>query len=52
MAKYKIEYEGFMYVEADSREEAEQKYFDDDYIYVETGEYEVFEVSDFIVDLC
>lgn len=50
MGKYRIDYEGFMYVEADSPEEAEQKYFDGDYIYDESGEYEVSEVSDFIVD--
>lgn len=50
MAKYRIEYEGFMYVEAEDYDEAEQKYFGDDYIYKESGEYEISEVSDFIVD--
>ena len=50
MAKYRIDYEGFMYVEADSPEEAEQKYFDGDYIYDESGDYEISEVSEFICD--
>lgn len=50
MNKYRIDYSGFMYVEADSEEEAEQKYFDGDYIYDESGEYEISEVSDFIVE--
>ena len=50
MAKFRIDYDGFMYVEADSIEEAEQKYFDGDYIYDESGDYEISEVSDFIVD--
>lgn len=51
MAKYKVEYEGFMYVEAGSREEAEEKYFNGDSIYEETGSYEIFEVSDFTVEV-
>lgn len=33
MNKYKIEFRGYAYVEADSEEEAKEKFYDDDFIY-------------------
>lgn len=50
MAKYKVYYSGFFYVEADSMEEAEELY-DTNYIYEEEHIDGVEEVDEFDVDL-
>lgn len=51
MAKYRISFSGFAYVEADSAEEAEEMYWDEDYAYEECEVEEVELVDDFTVDL-
>lgn len=51
MAKYKICFSGFAYVEADSEESAIDKYFDDGAIYEESGVDSVSEIDDFIVEV-
>lgn len=50
MAKYKVYYSGFAYVEADSEEEAMEDY-EDFNVYEERQIEEVEEVDDFIVDI-
>lgn len=50
MAKYKVYYSGFAYVEADSAEEAEEDY-DYSSIYDERQIDEVEEVDEFIVNI-
>lgn len=47
--KYRITLGGFAYIEADSREEAEQKYYDGDEIYKEEGITDIEEVDSFDV---
>ena len=48
MAKYKVYYSGFAYVEADNEEEATEIY-KDDFIYVENYVDVVEEVDEFLV---
>lgn len=51
MAKYKVKYEGFAYVEADSHEEAEELFEDDDYTYKERHVTSVEKVEEFLVEI-
>ena len=51
MAKYAVFYQGFAYVEADSPEEAEEAYRDDDVVYSEAEVTAVSEVYEFVVNL-
>ncbi|WP_303025484.1 hypothetical protein [Anaerotignum lactatifermentans] len=52
MAKYKVSYSGFVYVEADTAEEAEEKAFDEvEEIYSEKQVNAVIEVDEFDVEL-
>ena len=50
--KYKVSYTGFAYVEADSKEEAEEKVlYEDDAIYSETQVGDIEEIEEFEVML-
>lgn len=49
--KYKFEFSGFAYVEADSEEEAKAKYEDDDVVYSETNLDDYGEVPEFHVEI-
>lgn len=51
MAKYKVSYSGFVYVEADTAEEAEEKAFDEEEIYSEKQVDAVIEVDEFVVEM-
>lgn len=48
MAKYKIHYSGFAYVEASDEEEAEEMFFDGDTVVDETVVDEIEEVEEFV----
>lgn len=48
---YKVNFSGFAYIEADSEEEAKDKYHDDNCVYVEANIDDVEEVDDFIVEM-
>lgn len=48
MAKYKVCYSGFAFVEAESEEEAEEMFFDGNTIVDETVVDEIVEVEEFI----
>jgi hypothetical protein len=47
--KYIVNFSGFAYVEADSEEEAMEKYFDGEEVYKEENSPTVEEVDDFFV---
>lgn len=49
MAKFKIVFKGFAYVEADDEEEAQEKFEDEDYAFCEYGVETVEEVDEFTV---
>ena len=49
MAKYKVKFGGFAYVEADNEEEAEEKFEDEDYVFCEYGIANIEEVDEFTV---
>ena len=51
MAKYKVCYEGFAYVEADSEEEAKELFEDEEEVYREQEVTTVKEVDDFLVTI-
>ena len=51
MAKYKIEFSGFAYVDAETEEEARDKWSDEDITYSEMEMDEVYEVDSFDVDI-
>lgn len=51
MAKYRVKYSGFVYVEADNIEEAEEMYDEGDTIYEESQIDGIEEVDEFAVDL-
>lgn len=52
MKKYKVKYSGFMYFEADSEEDARDKYDDGfDYVYDEHQIDDIEEVEDFEIML-
>ena len=50
MAKFKVEFHGFVYVEADTKEESMDKFSNEDYIYREENATEVYEVDDFEIE--
>ena len=50
MAKFKVEFTGFVYVEADTKEEAIDKWEDGDYIYKEENPEEAYEVDEFEIE--
>jgi hypothetical protein len=49
MAKYKVTFSGFCYVEADSEDEAKEKADDGEYAFSEYGFDSVEEVDEFVV---
>lgn len=49
MKKYKVSYTGFAYINAESKEEAEEKFDDDDCVFGELNVESVEEVADFRV---
>lgn len=49
--KYKVSFEGFAYVVADSEAEAIAKFNDGDFVYMEQTEVEAAEIDDFEVCL-
>ena len=49
MAKYKVSYSGFVVVEADSPEEAEELYFEDYIDYEESQIVEIEEIDEFAI---
>ena len=51
MAKYKISFAGFAYVEADDPAEAEEKLEYEDYIFLEHEITEITEVDEFLVEV-
>lgn len=52
MAKYKVSYSGFVYVEADTAEEAKEKVLEElEEIYLEKQGYAVIEADGFDVEL-
>lgn len=52
MVKYKVSYSGFVYVEADTAEEAKEKVFDEvEEIYSEKQIDSVIEVDEFVVEM-
>ena len=51
MAKYKVSYGGFAYVEAESEEEARELFEDEDFAYREQEITDVIEVDDFLVTI-
>lgn len=52
MAKYKVSYSGFVYVEADTAEEAKEKVLEElEEIYLEKQVYAVIEADGFDVEL-
>lgn len=51
MAKWKIEFHGFAYVEADSAEEADEKYNDGDVVFQEDNVSDPKEVDSFEVTI-
>ena len=51
MAKYKVSFSGFAYVEAQSEESALEAYFDGETVYDESGVDNVVEVYEFSVEV-
>ena len=51
MAKYKVAFAGFAYVEADNEAEAEEKLEDEDYAYLQYGVVSTEEVNEFTVEV-
>ena len=50
--KYKVNFSGFAYVEADSKEKAKEKVlYEDDAIYSETQVDNIEEIEEFVVEL-
>lgn len=49
--KYKVEYTGFCYIEADSESEAEDLFFEDDFLYDDCTITNVEQVSEFAVSV-
>lgn len=49
--KYKVNFNGFAYVEAESEQEAEELFLNDETVYMETGLVSTEEVDDFSVRL-
>lgn len=49
--KYKVEYAGFCYVEADSESEAEDLFFEDDFLYDDCAITNVEQTSEFVVSM-
>ena len=50
MAKYKVSFSGFAYIEANDEEEAKDLLYFDEFSYKETQIDEVEEVDDFVVE--
>ena len=48
---YKVSFSGFAYVEADSAEEAMEKYNNDDFVYKEVNPGKAEEVDTIVIDL-
>lgn len=51
MKKYKVEYSGFAYIEADNKQDAEENFDLDNAIFAEWGVDAVQEVDDFTVEV-
>lgn len=50
MAKYKITFSGFAYVEAEDEDEAREAFDDDDFAFMETRVDSVEDVDDFVIE--
>lgn len=51
MPNYKVHYAGFMCVEADSAEEAEEKFHDGDFVLQEEAITSIEEVDEFVLEV-
>lgn len=51
MAKYKVKFGGFAYVEAESIEEAEEKFDDEEFVFCEYGVAAIEEVDEFLMEV-
>lgn len=51
MAKYRIKFGGFAYVEAEDKAEAEEKFDDEDFAFCEYSLVAVEEVDEFVVEV-
>ena len=51
MAKFRVEFAGFVFVEAYNEEAALQKFIDEDYAYMEYEAGAVTEVDEFVVEV-
>lgn len=50
MAKFKVEFSGFVYVEAESKDEAMDKWSNEDFVYREENPEVAYEVDEFEVE--
>lgn len=48
--RYKVKFSGFAYIEADSEDETEERFDDDEFAYKETSIDSIEEVDDFVVE--
>ena len=51
MAKYKVSFCGFAYIEADSADEAEDLFDNDEFAYMERSTEAIEEVDDFVIEV-
>ena len=51
MPKYKLTFSGFAYIEAEDKEEAEDKFDDEDFVFSQYGIDEIAEVDEFTVEV-
>lgn len=51
MNKYKVDFEGFAYVEADNENEAKNRFFDEEIIYSECGVVSIEQKEEFDLDI-
>ena len=48
--RYKVKFSGFAYIEADSEDEAEECFDNEEFVYKETSVDSIEEVDDFVVE--
>lgn len=51
MAKYRVKFEGFAYIEAEDAAEAEEKFDDEEFCFCQYGISEIEEVDEFLVEV-